>query len=161
MTYNCSVIIYFSNFSLSFFIPTGLVNNIYSLTLFIFPIPLSRHYLLFFATTAMNPRFMSTVDENLNPISASVRCVSRLCLAFTDVILIFFDTCLFHNSSALALSIFIYGIYFLSSPPLSLSLSISVCLSLPLYLTSSPSLYHSLSLPLQSRPGCGDRGSGR
>lgn len=32
-----------------------------------------RHYLLFFATSAMNPRFMSTVDENLNPVSASVR----------------------------------------------------------------------------------------
>jgi 26S proteasome regulatory subunit N1 len=31
------------------------------------------HYLLFFATTAMNPRFMSTVDEDLNPVSASVR----------------------------------------------------------------------------------------
>ena len=31
------------------------------------------HYILFFLTTAMNPRFMTTVDENLSPISISVR----------------------------------------------------------------------------------------
>ena len=31
------------------------------------------HYLLYFCAAAINPRFMQTVDENLEPISVSVR----------------------------------------------------------------------------------------
>lgn len=31
------------------------------------------HYLLYFLTTAMNPRFLSTVDADLNPVSINVR----------------------------------------------------------------------------------------
>ena len=31
------------------------------------------HFILYYLTTAMSPRFMSTVDADLNPVSISVR----------------------------------------------------------------------------------------
>ena len=31
------------------------------------------HFLLYYLATAMNPRFLSTVDTDLNPVSISVR----------------------------------------------------------------------------------------
>ena len=141
----------------------------------LFSFNFSRHYLLFFATTSMNPRFMSTVDENLNPVSASVRFVLFINLSIhlntylsidpSEYVSIFL---FIYLSMYLSIYVFIYVSIYLSihlpiyayiclshSPPLPTF--ISICISFSLALSYS----FSFSFVSQSGSSCGDCRSGR
>ena len=99
----------------------------------------SRHYLLFFATTSMNPRFMSTVDENLNPVSASVRFVLSINLPIHLFI---------YPSVYLYIYLSIYLYIYPSCLPIYLSIYLSIHLIyLFIYPSASLCMYLPISFP--------------